>query len=235
MLNPSWQIRSRSRKCAVSGEAFHDGETIVTALFPDPDSSGYLRHDYSLGAWDARPADAEPPFSSWRTIFAAVEVEEKADPMKREDPESLLRRLVEEDENHTENVRYILAVMLERQKLLIETDSQHMPTGILRVYEHRKTGEAFIIRDPNIPLTQVEQVQEEVIFLLENGGRRTPAASGETDASEETPPADNASSEPTPGENPAGTTLDETSEQAATNLATPPCTPSEKPTHPGGP
>lgn len=174
MLNASWHIRSRSRKCAVSGESFADGETIVTALFPDPESSGYLRHDFSLAAWESRPADAEPPFSSWRTVFTAVEQEEKTDPMKREDPESLLRRLVEEDENHTENVRYILAVMLERQKLLVETDSQHMPTGILRVYEHRKTGEAFIIRDPNIPLNQIEQVQEEIIFLLENSGRRAP-------------------------------------------------------------
>jgi len=88
---------------------------IVTALFPDSGTLGVLRHDYPLAAWGARPADAEPPFSSWRTVFAAVEVEEKADPMKREDPESLLRRLVEEDENHAENVRYILAVMLERQ------------------------------------------------------------------------------------------------------------------------
>ena len=172
MLNASWHIRSRSRKCALSGEPFTDGETIVTALFPDPESSGYLRQDFSLASWQSRTDDAEPPFSSWRTTFNAADHEEKPDPMKREDPESLLRRLVEEDEDHTENVRYILAIMLERQKLLRETDSQPVPNGILRVYEHRKTGEAFIIRDPNIPLDQVEKVQEEVILLLENNGRQ---------------------------------------------------------------
>jgi hypothetical protein len=61
--------------------------------------------------------------------------------------------------------------MLERQKLLRETDSQRTPNGILRVYEHRKTGEVYLIRDPDIPLAQVEALQNEVIVLLENNGR----------------------------------------------------------------
>lgn len=168
----SWHIRSRARHCAISGETFSEGETIITALFPDAETSGYLRKDFSIGAWEARDDDAEPAFSFWRTVYEPVSQEEKEDPMDEEDPESLLRRLVEEDEDHTENVRYILAVMLERQKLLRETDSQPVPDGILRVYEHRKTGEAFLVRDPNIPLDQVEKVQEEVLFLLEHSGRR---------------------------------------------------------------
>jgi len=91
--------------------------------------------------------------------------------MKKLSPEEILTRLVEEDQEHTENTRYILAVMLERQKLLRETDSQRMPDGILRVYEHRKTGEVYLIRDPDIPLHQVEALQNEVIILLENNGR----------------------------------------------------------------
>ena len=65
---------------------------------------------------------------------------------------------------------YILAVMLERQKLLRETDNQRTPNGILRVYEHRKTGEVYLIRDPDIPLAEVEAVQNEVVVLLENNG-----------------------------------------------------------------
>ena len=67
-----------------------------------------------------------------------------------------------------EKVRFILAVMLERQKVLVETDAQHMPSGILRVYEHRKDGDVFLIRDPNVSLDQVEAMQQEVIDLLEN-------------------------------------------------------------------
>jgi len=79
----------------------------------------------------------------------------------------LLSRLIEEDKEHTENARYILAVMLERKKLLKETDKQQTPNGILRIYEHRKSGEVYIVLDPNIPLDQIEDVQKEVSELLD--------------------------------------------------------------------
>jgi hypothetical protein len=36
------------------------------------------------------------------------------------------------------------------------------------VYEHRKEGDVFLIRDPNVSLDQVEAMQQEVIDLLEN-------------------------------------------------------------------
>jgi hypothetical protein len=170
-LTESWHVRSRARECAASQRPFDDGETIVTALFPDPESSGYLRRDYALDAWQQLPEDAEKPFSFWKTTYSSPSTDAKPDPVERLSAEELLHRLIVEDEDHTENTRYILAVMLERQKTLRETDSQRTPNGILRVYEHRKTGEIFLIRDPDIPLSQVEAVQNEVIILLENNGR----------------------------------------------------------------
>ena len=171
-LQESWHIRSRARACAATERPFEDGEKIMTALFPDPESSGYLRKDFSMEAWKAHTAEDEKAFCFWKTVYhAPVAGAEKQDAFKKESPEELLRRLVEEEEEHTENVRYILAVMLERKKVLRETDTQRTPSGILRVYEHRKLGDVFIVRDPDIPLDQVEKVQEEVIVLLESGGR----------------------------------------------------------------
>lgn len=184
-LQESWHIRSRARQCAITEKPFEEGQTIVTALFPDPESSGYLRKDFSVEAWDGDDAETDAAFSFWRSTYEPPVQQEKVDPMEKEDPETLLRRLVDEDEEHTENVRYILAVMLERKKLLRETDSQTIPTGVLRVYEHRKTGDAFLIRDPNIPLDEVEKVQEEVILLLEHGGRIPEPEEEATEASAE--------------------------------------------------
>ncbi|MGB6222327.1 hypothetical protein [Haloferula sp.] len=180
----TWHIRSRARQCALTEQAFSEGEKIITALFPDPESSGYLRKDFKTDAWNARSEAEETPFSFWRSTYVPTETHEKVDPMAKEDPETLLRRLIEEDEEHTENVRYILAVMLERKKLLRETDSQRTPSGILRIYEHRKEGDVFIVRDPDIPLAEVETVQEEVFALLESGGR-LPEAEPETTAEPE--------------------------------------------------
>ena len=161
-----WHVRSRGRECAATQRAFVDGEIIVTALFPDPESSGYLRRDYCVDGWKFYQESGDAPFSSWRTTYTAIANNDAAIAAERLSSEEILQRLVEEDEDHTENARFILAVMLERQKLLRETDSQRTPTGILRVYEHRKTGEVFIVKDPDIPLSQVEAVQNEVFILL---------------------------------------------------------------------
>lgn len=165
-MKEPWSIKSRARECAITGEPFEAGQQIRAAIFPDSDSSGYLRKDFSLQAWDDR-ADEEAPFSTWLTHYEPPVVEEKAEDVVDQDPETLLHKMVEEDEEHTENARYILAVMLERKKLLRETDTQNVPSGILRVYEHRKTGDVYIIKDPQIPLSDVDRVQEEVKQLLD--------------------------------------------------------------------
>ena len=191
-LTESWQVRSRSRECAATSIRFSDGETIITALYPDPDSSGYLRRDFSTTGWQNLPPDAEKPFSFWKTTYSAPPENENQTIEEKLSPEEILRRLVDEDENHTENTRYILAVMLERRKLLRETDHQRTPSGILRVYEHRKTGEVFLIRDPDIPLDKVEAVQLEVSVLLENNGRLP------------TPPEPSAETETAPPQEPSG-------------------------------
>lgn len=170
-LPESWHLRSRSRECTATQRGFIDGESIITAIFPDPDSSGYLRRDFCAEGWQGRPEESEKPFSFWKTTFTAPSGNSQDTPAEKLSAEEILTRLVEEDEDHTENTRYILAVMLERQRLLRETDSQRTPNGILRVYEHRKTGEVFIVKDPDIPLNEIEAVQNEVFILLENNGR----------------------------------------------------------------
>ena len=189
-LAESWHIRSRGRECAASQRPFVPGEPIITAIFPDPESSGYLRRDYCLEAWKGLAAAAEVPFSSWRTSYTTPGGD-KPQAVERENPEDILRRMVEDDQDHTENTRYILAVMLERKRILRETDTQRTPTGILRIYENRKTGEVYIVKDPDIPLSQVDALQQEVLLLLESNTR--PPDSEPTEPTEPTefpdPPA----------------------------------------------
>jgi len=177
-MKEPWSIKSRAHNCAATETPFEEGQKIRAAIFPDPDSSGYLRKDFSGEAWDAIE-DRETPFSTWVTTYEPPVVEEKAEDVVDDDPESLLHRMVEEDEEHTENARYILAVMLERKKLLRETDTQSIPSGILRVYEHRKTGDVYIIKDPQIPLSDVDKVQEEIRELLEPKPEITPESEAE--------------------------------------------------------
>lgn len=161
----NYSIKSRSHTCHVTGEPFQEEQPFIAAIFPDPESSGYLRQDYSLEAWENRE-DENQPFSFWRSHYKAPVKEEKTE-VTPHDPESLFAKLVEEDEEHTENARFILAAMLERKKIIRETDTQQLPTGLLRIYENRKTGDVFIVKDPQIALADVESIQEEVQQLLD--------------------------------------------------------------------
>ena len=183
----SWHIKSRAHHCSISEKPFLDGEVFFTAIFPDPELNGYLRSDFSQEAWEAREDETPSPFSFWRTVYRPPEVEAKIEIVDKDDPESLLKIMIEQDEAHTENTRYILAVMLERKKILVETDSQKTRTGLLRIYEHRHAGEVFIVKDPLIPLREIAPIQEEVQRML-SPNEETPS-SEEAPISGETPSA----------------------------------------------
>ncbi|MEM6911413.1 MAG: hypothetical protein AAF555_07490 [Verrucomicrobiota bacterium] len=173
MIQEKWNLRRRGTRCAITEEAFADQQIIVTALFEDPESNDLLRRDYSEEGWAERPSQ-DRPFSSWRSEFKADPPKEEAVQVVPHDPESLLRALIEQDDPLTENARYILAVMLERKKLLRPQDEQNLGETRLLIYEHAKSGEVFMVADPRIPLSQVDQVQSEVTELLENPERLFP-------------------------------------------------------------
>jgi hypothetical protein len=114
------------------------------------------------------------------------------------------------------NVRYILALMLERKRHLKEIEVRKNEDGSLtRIYQHGKSGEVFVIPDPGLKLSQVAEVQSEVADLLAAPAPAAEAAStaSQDAANPENPPADAQSSEletpVTPGgpqENTADTT-----------------------------
>jgi hypothetical protein len=125
--------------------------------------------------------------------------------VEKEGAESLLRRLIDEDSPLTENTRFILALMLERKKTLKETDSRSLGSARLRIYEHGKTGEVFIIRDPQLKLDQLESIQREVSDMLASR-TTTPASPEAENTPSETPPSETPPSETPPSETPPSET-----------------------------
>ena len=166
---PEWSIQSRADHCEVSGQPFADGEHFFTLLYRDEKQDTLLRRDVSEAGWQTLQQDpaAAEPFSFWRSKFAAP-LPAAPDALPKADAESLLRRYL--GENRPEHCRaaYILALMLERKKLLRPTDNQtDAETGQkLLLYEHAKTGETFVVVDPGLRLDQIAEVQSEVATLL---------------------------------------------------------------------
>lgn len=188
-INENWNIRSRSHVCTHSSAPFADGETFYTALFEDPKTDELVRRDFSLTSWDALRGELQP-FSFWKSVYVAPHTDAKPEMVEKENAEALLRRLVEEDAPGTENTRYILAVMLERKRILKQTAKRETEDGEFLIYEQPKTGEVLIIRDPELRLDQVEAVQREVSILLGYGQKEepVPAEAGEAvPAAEEAP------------------------------------------------
>lgn len=160
-----WNIKPRGRACAVCGKEFPAKTEIVSALFETLE--GYERRDFCLECRD-KAQDNTQAFSQWQGVIGDnTATGAKDEPIRRETAEALLRRLVELDDPENVNVIYILAVMLERKKQLIERDAKVRPEGgILRIYEQKATGDTFVILDPQLRLDAIGEVQKQVIELL---------------------------------------------------------------------
>jgi hypothetical protein len=166
-----WDIKERSQACHDCKTAFQDKQPYYSALVFRPE--GYVRGDYCAQCWTGINKDETVPYSQWQGVFRPPPPPPE-EALKKETAESLLRRLLEQDDGTKRNVMYILAVMLERKRILAEKDVQKHDDGSkVIVYEHKKTGETFIIPDPGLKLDQLEHVQREVVEML---GVRKPAA-----------------------------------------------------------
>jgi len=158
-MQADWEIKSRAHVCARTGVEFQPGETFFTMLIREGD--GFRREDLSEAAWESRNDNIQP-FSFWRSKYEPP-APSRPEPLPRDDAEGLLRRLVAENEPAYANVRFILALMLERKRMLRPMESQDED---MLVYEHVATGEIIVLANPRLGLDQIPAVQKEVSALL---------------------------------------------------------------------
>ncbi len=165
----NWSVRKCSKACFRCEKEFEDKESLFSTLLFD--EGEYTRQDFCRGCWDKD----NPGLSSWKTTFI-VPPPPAEETVKKENAESLLRKLMAKENDEDLNAIFILTVMLERKKILVERDVQTTADGRkLRVYEHKKTNESFLVVDPELKLNELELVQEEVVVLL--GGKPRNAGS----------------------------------------------------------
>lgn len=161
-MSEEWNIRPRDASCRACQIPFVDGQSYFTRLVFD--ASDYERGDFCESCWTAEAA-TRPRYSSWKGVFRMPPAEPDRR-IKKETAESLLRQLLEQNDPARRNAVYILAVMLERQRVLVERDVRVLDGVRTIFYEHRKTGETFAIHDPQLRLTELEPVQAEIMTLL---------------------------------------------------------------------
>lgn len=164
-----WNIQSRAHACEACGHAFADKQSYYTLLFDE--RAGLRRQDICAACWtkDAQAASPrEGLISRWQGVYEAPPPR-PVDPIQRDTAETLLRKLTDRNDPRYAPAAYILAVMLERKRLLKVKEQINQDGRRLFLYEHPKTGDVFAIADPQFRLDQLEQVQHDVAHLLEHG------------------------------------------------------------------
>jgi hypothetical protein len=164
-----WNIQSRAHACEACGKSFVDKETYHTLLFDE--KAAFRRVDICQACWQKQFSEGGRErkgfVSYWQGVYEAPAP--PADPIQKENAESLLRKLIELNDPHYIPAAYILAVMLERKRLLKIKEQILREGQRIFLYEQPKTGDLFTITDPNLQLNQLEAVQHDVAALLEQG------------------------------------------------------------------
>lgn len=163
-LGSDWPIKHRADTCARTGRAFDPGEQFYTLLFRE--GEGYRREDLSEEAWTQRNENIRP-FSFWKTRYEPPPAA-PPEPLAKENAEDLLRRLLAQNDPANANSCYVLAVMLERKRVLKPIKTEKSDDRPVLVYEHGKTGDVFIVPDVRLRLDEIEHVQNEVSQLLKH-------------------------------------------------------------------
>ena len=124
-------------------------------------------------------ADRKGFISHWQGVYEAPPPA-PPEAIQKENAESLLRKIMESNDPRHAAASYILAVMLERKRLLKVKEQFQRDGQRIFVYEQPRTGDIFTIPDPGLQLNQLEAVQRDIAALLEHG--LNPPAAGETSA-----------------------------------------------------
>jgi len=183
-----WNIQSRAHACESCAKPFADKEAYHTLLLDE--KQDYLRQDVCAACWENKfsqgASDRKGFVSQWQGFYEAPPA--PTDAIQKDTAESLLRKLIEANDVRYVPAAYILAVMLERKRIL-KVKEQLMKDGKrVFVYEQPKSGDIFTITDPNLRLDQLEEVQHDVAALLEHG-LYPPPAPAEVAATEPEPAA----------------------------------------------
>ncbi len=158
-----WNIKPLAKACTGCTKAFEDRQEYYTRL---SDKEGhYLRSDFCSTCWAAEEK-VEPGYSNWNGVFR-IPPSEPDRKVRKEAAETILRELMEQGDPARAEIIYILAIMLERQRVLVERKVEDRADGSrLVIFAHRKTGEVFLVPDPGIVAERLETVQDAVMHLL---------------------------------------------------------------------
>jgi hypothetical protein len=143
-----WQIQTLSRKCAISDKVFEPGDD-VSCLLVDTIGEGLVRLDVLDSCVNELPHEGQIVGRWKRTVKP---VDDSAAEGKRQQAQSVEELFlsmaesvpVEIRSNSTRCMIYILALFLERRKILKNIEMRGIPQNYL-CFRHTKTKQEYLI------------------------------------------------------------------------------------------
>jgi hypothetical protein len=197
-----WNIQSRAHACEACARPFADQQPYHTLLY-DEKVDRLRRMDVCDACWQSQfnegARERKGFISHWQGVYE-VPPAHPPEAIQKETAETLLRKLTGQNDPRYAPAAFILAVMLERKRLLKVKEQFQREGRRVLVYEHPKSGDVFTIADPDLHLNQLEAVQHDVAQLLEHGLNPPPPAppAGQEPQPPATPPPSGPAEEPAP-------------------------------------
>lgn len=156
-----WSMPRRSTCCLGCGEAFEIGQDIIAQLVAAED--GYARRDYCTTC--AIPDNAKP-LATWRT--------QRPEPARPTQPTALdlnaavglLDGLAEDESPERGQLRFVLALLLWRKKLLKYAATETNDDGETWVFAHAKGDATYRVAKPSLSEDELDALSGQLEALL---------------------------------------------------------------------
>ncbi|MFQ5806869.1 MAG: hypothetical protein ACE5I3_10505 [Phycisphaerae bacterium] len=159
MVN-DWQMPRPGEACAACRRDFEPGETIQAYLYEFPE--GYGRRDYCA---NCRPPDEPFAIGSWRTRRPQA-VARKAASFDREAIYRFFEQLEDADTPEKRRLRFVLALLLWRKKVLKLDRSETTDKGEVWRFVIPASGETHTVERPDLEEEQLERLGAQLEGLL---------------------------------------------------------------------
>lgn len=163
----TWNIKPRAGKCMGCGRSFEPGQRGHSLLLAGGEAPE--RRDLCeacFGALSVGELRSLPGVWAF-TVPKAVAGRGRTEPIRRETAEELLREKVAAGRAEDRAVIWVLAILLERSKKLVERQVSFSAEGRkLRLYEEKATGDLLTIEDPGLSEADLPAVQQQVAALF---------------------------------------------------------------------
>lgn len=166
-----WHLPARSPRCSACGRAFEVGQIIQATLYDG--AGGFQRRDLCLGC---APAASPAPLALWKTRCPAQSAP-RPRPFDRQAVHALFQQLEDSDDPPRMRLRFVLALLLWRKRMLRFLRSTWADDGC-EVWHYVDLGGpgTYRVRRPELDEQQIMQLSQQLEELL--SGRSGPAAPG---------------------------------------------------------